>query len=122
MNTTLRILTVLLVLMIVVGLAAILVGCDGSGGVGGQGIVINVYQNSPPGGTPGPIPVTLPSPMPLTELTENTEKDIPVTAGNYSNIRIGITDGGTALVGGNPSPALAAEPEPAPQATTQPAE
>ena len=38
MEKNMRILAVILVLMIVIGLAGILIGCDGSGGMGGQGL------------------------------------------------------------------------------------
>lgn len=78
-------------------LLSTILGCDGSGGMGGQGIVVNIYQNSPKGQAPVP------------DAAMN-----PGNAGNYSNVEIDIVDGGTALMGGNPSATS--------QATTQPAE
>ena len=75
----------------------IISGCDGSGGMGGQGLVINVHQNATPDvATPG-------------------------SGTNASTITVTIDDGGTLE---NPSvevPATAVEPETQPKTPeTQP--
>lgn len=119
MNKMLRILGVLLVLMIVVGLAAVLAGCgkgSASGGAGGQAIVLNLHQNAPPGPV---VPPAMPDVTNLEDLPRiaNSEK---AGAGNLSIVNIHIVDGGTLT--GNPTVGLDkdSQAEPAPAATTQP--
>jgi len=66
-------------------------GCDGSGGMGGQGLVINVYQNATP------------------------DASIPGSGSNTSTITTTIDDGGTLESPSVEVPQTATEPE-----TTQP--
>ena len=71
-------------------IAAVLIivtpGCDGSGGMGGQGIVINIHQNGP-----GALEAVATGP--------DGQK---ATGGNASVVNVNVKDGGTTL--GNPLP------------------
>lgn len=61
-----------IVLILAIVLSCCIAGCDGSGGMGGQGLSF---------------------------------KDIAVHEGGHFQVDIDITDGGTALMGGNPTAA-----------------
>ena len=72
---------------------SMMVGCDGSGGVGGQGIVWTITQNAPPGlpHTVGPAG----DPLPMAELVGNAVAAKAGTAANILIINYYNSDGGT---------------------------
>ncbi len=85
----------LIPMLLLCALAVGMAGCDGGFALGGQIITVRVYQNAP-------------------ELAEApTPGDAPGAdkkAGNYSNIDIDVTDGGTSFMGPAANPIATTRP------------
>ena len=90
------IITTITIILVGIALITQLAGCDGSGGMGGQGLVINVYQNATP------------------------DANVPGSGSNTSTITTTIDDGGTLESPSVEVPQTATEPTTQPQTPVMP--